>query len=376
MSAIGQALKLASRAGAPRAAKVMFGLTRMHWRYFVFGRGRGLAKLLPLAAPLKVHVDPASGCNFRCYFCPQANPDALRQAGVEFRSMTLPLFRKMIDDFGAFPRRVDELVLGNYGEPLLNKNLPEMIRYAKASGYVREVSVITNASLLDRERAELLAAAGPDKVRISIEAMSDASYLDTTGIPQKFTDIVENIKGLKDAVRRHRGNTFIYTKIIDTGLSESEQQAFFQIFAPLADALAIENLMGITPRSKEIVGGQPKGMTGVSLSAERRVCPSPFYSLSIHSNGDVGVCCIDWHHKTIVGSIAKNTVREIWEGEALRSFRVAQLAKSWRGVDACAGCEMVKHYPSYEDLDSNSEELLKVFEGTAVAASKRVDVLA
>ena len=174
MSAITQALKLASRAGAPWAAKVMFGLARMHWRYFVFGRGRGLAKLLPLAAPLKVHVDPASGCNFKCFFCPQADPDALRQAGVEFRSMTLPLFKKLVDDLGAFPQRVDELVLGNYGEPLLNKNLPEMIRYAKASGHVREVSVITNASLLDGERADLLAAAGPDKIRISIEALSDA----------------------------------------------------------------------------------------------------------------------------------------------------------------------------------------------------------
>ena len=367
MSAIRQALKLASRAGAPRAAKVMFGLARMHWRYFVFGRGRGLAKLLPLAAPLKVHVDPASGCNFKCFFCPQADPDALRQAGVEFRSMTLPLFRKLIDDLGAFPQRVDELVLGNYGEPLLNKNLPEMIRYAKASGHVREVSVITNASLLDGERADLLAAAGPDKIRISIEALSDASYLETTGVPQRFTEIVENIKRFKDAVRRNRGNTFIYAKIIDIGLSESEQRAFFRIFAPLADAVAIENLMGITPKSKEIVGVQPKGMTGVSLSAERRVCPSPFYSLSIHSNGDVGVCCIDWHHKTVVGSIARNTVREIWEGEALRSFRVAQLAKSWRGVDACAGCEMVKHYPSYEDLDSRSVELLKIIQGTGRA---------
>ena len=275
MSAIRQALKLASRAGAPRAAKVMFGLARMHWRYFVFGRGRGLAKLLPLAAPLKVHVDPASGCNFKCFFCPQADPDALRQAGVEFRSMTLPLFRKLIDDLGAFPQRVDELVLGNYGEPLLNKNLPEMIRYAKASGHVREVSVITNASLLDGERADLLAAAGPEKNRISIEALSDASYLETTGVPQRFTEIVENIKRFKDAVRRNRGNTFIYAKIIDIGLSESEQRAFFQTFAPLADAVAIENLMGITPKSKEIVGAQPKGMTGVSLSAERRVCPSP-----------------------------------------------------------------------------------------------------
>jgi hypothetical protein len=58
------------------------------------------------------------------FFCPQSDPAALRKGGMEFRSMKLALFQKLVDDLGAFPQPVDELVLGNYGEPLLNKNLP------------------------------------------------------------------------------------------------------------------------------------------------------------------------------------------------------------------------------------------------------------
>ena len=367
MSALKQVVKLASRAGLPLSGKVVLGLARMHWRYFVFGRGRGLAQMLPMAAPMKIHVDPASGCNYRCFFCPQSNPAALRNAGVEFRSMTLPLFRKLVDDLGAFAQPIDELVLGNYGEPLLNNNLPEMVRYAKSSRHIREVSVITNASLLNAFRANELAAAGLDKIRISIEAMSDAAYKSTTEVPQRFSDIVENVKGFRDAVRRHRSKTFIYAKIVDAGLTEAEQKKFFQTFAPIADAVSIENLIGITPRSRKIVGDQPKGMTGVSLSTERKVCPSPFYSLSIHSNGDVGVCCSDWHHKTVVGSVATSSIQNIWDGEALRAFRVAQLEKSWRGVGACAGCEVVKHYPIHEDLDAKAKDLLTLLGPTAPA---------
>ena len=81
MSAVGQALKLASRAGPSLAAKVMFGLAKMHWRYFVFGRGRGLAKLLPLAAPMKVHVDPAERLQFQMLLLSASRPGLAASGG-------------------------------------------------------------------------------------------------------------------------------------------------------------------------------------------------------------------------------------------------------------------------------------------------------
>lgn len=354
MSAAAQLLNLASMAGPTRAVKVVTGLLRMHARYFLVGRGRGLAKVLPLSTPMKIHVDPASGCNFRCFFCPQTDPSALRAAGVKAGVMKLPLLQKLVDDLAAFPSKVDELVFGNYGEPLLNKQIDEMVAYAVQSGSVREVSLITNAALLTKERADNLAAAGLQKVRFSVEALSDEGYLTTTKVKVAFADIVENIRYLHSLRKR----PFIYVKIIDTGLSQEEKQKFFKTFMPISDAISIENLMPVTEEAAEIVGDNGKGMTGVSLSAGRAVCPSPFYSLSVHMDGDVGVCCADWHHKTGVGSLRDQSLKEIWNGEQLRQFRVEQLTKSWRNMDACAGCEMVNHYPVYEDLDRHRDGLV------------------
>lgn len=357
MSAAAQLLKLATTAGPTRAAKVVTGLLRMHGRYFLFGRGRGLAKMLPLSTPMKIHVDPASGCNFRCFFCPQTDPGALRAAGVKAGVMKLPLLQKLVDDLAVFPQMVDELVFGNYGEPLLNKHIDEMVAYAVQSGRVREVSLITNAALLTKERANKIAAAGLQKVRISVEALSDEGYLATTKVKVAFADIVENIRYLHSLRKR----PFIYVKIIDTGLSPEEKRKFFQTFTPISDAISIENLMPVTEEAAEIVGDNAKGMTGVSLSTGRAVCPSPFYSLSVHMDGDVGVCCSDWHHKTSVGSLQSQSLGEIWTGEPLRQFRADQLAKSWRNMDACAGCEMVNHYPVYEDLDRQKDGLAPAY---------------
>lgn len=360
MSAFGQLLRLASAAGGLRAGKVVIGLARMHWRYFAIGRGRGLAKMLPLVTPMKIHVDPASGCNFKCFFCPQSNPEALKAAGVQAGVMKLALFQKLIDDLKDFPQRIDELVLGNYGEPLLNKNLPEMIKYAVSSGQIREVSVITNADLLSEERGDKIAAAGLHKIRISVEALSDKGYLDTVDVAVSFAKIVNNISKFRAAVKKYGYGTFIYIKIIDIGMSDQDKREFFRIFTPLADAVAIENLMPVTEKAIQFVGVTPKGMTGVSLSKGRSVCPSPFYSLSIHMDGDVGVCCSDWHHKTNVGSVKDMSIKEIWNGQDMQKFRINQLTNSWRSLDACKGCEMVNHYPEQEDLDHHRAELLKV----------------
>ncbi len=357
MSAVKRLIDVAIFSGYRNSAKVVIGLVRMHWRYFFLGRGRGLIKLIPMEVPMKIHVDPASGCNFRCFFCPQSNPQQLRENGFPTKSMPLSLFRKLVDDMGQLNGKVDELVLGNYGEPLINKNLAEMVRYAKASRKIREVSVITNASLLDGRVIDGLARSGLDKIRISIESLSDAGYLKTTGIAQSFEKIVSNIRKFKAALKSNGQKTFIYIKIIDANLTSDEKNRFFSIFLPLADAVSIENLMGITDKSIEMVEMDPKGMTGVGLSKGRKVCPSPFYSLSIHSNGEVGVCCSDWSHKTIVGSIETERIGDIWKGEQLQKFREDQLNKSWRGMAACAGCEMVHHYPKYEDLDNFIDQI-------------------
>jgi radical SAM protein with 4Fe4S-binding SPASM domain len=344
-------------AGPTRAVKVAVGLLRMHSRYFLLGRGRGLAKSMPLSTPMKIHVDPASGCNFRCFFCPQSDPEALRAAGFRAGVMKLPMLKKLIDDLAEFPQIVDELTFGSDGEPLLNKHIAEMVAYAVRSGRVREVGMISNAAFLTSDRAIALAEAGLHKIRISIEALSDEGYFDTTNVRVRFSDIVEKVRFLHGLPKR----PFIYAKIIDTGLSSQDKRRFFEVFTPIADSVAIENLMPVTDRARDIVGEDAKGMTGVSLSKGRQVCPSPFYSLSIRYDGDVGVCCSDWHHKISVGSLRSMTLGQIWNGPQLQQFRLDQLKKSWRNMDACAGCEMVNHYPVYEDLDRHREPLIHAY---------------
>jgi hypothetical protein len=40
-------------------------------------------------------------------------------------------------------------------------------------------------------------------------------------------------------------------------------------------------------------------------------------------NGDVPLCCVDWHRTTILGNLERQSVHEVWHGEKVQAVRDA-----------------------------------------------------
>lgn len=87
-------------------------------------------------------VNVASGCNFGCVSCSHAAPaNAHEFMSPEVLARDLSNLKTVVHF-----QRIQ--MVG--GEPTLHKELPEMMRVARASGIANEVMVITNGSLLKR----------------------------------------------------------------------------------------------------------------------------------------------------------------------------------------------------------------------------------
>jgi MoaA/NifB/PqqE/SkfB family radical SAM enzyme len=89
-----------------------------------------LADKIPLSTPFVIQVEPTTSCNLKCVFCPIND----KTISIKKETMKLKTFMKMVDQCREFPQAIKFLRFIGIGEPLLNKDLPEMISYAKQSG--------------------------------------------------------------------------------------------------------------------------------------------------------------------------------------------------------------------------------------------------
>ena len=110
------------------------------------------SELLQAVVPEKVilrriQIEPTNRCNFKCGYCRRTH--WTRPEG----DMCLDRFRVVLDRLP----EVTYIHLQGVGEPLLNKELPSMIYYAR-SQRVR-VGTTTNASFLSLEKAKPLLTA-------------------------------------------------------------------------------------------------------------------------------------------------------------------------------------------------------------------------
>ncbi len=119
---------------------------------------------------LRISVTPR--CNFRCSYCDplgMGHQDPLGTVSV----------RDVAHVIDAAVGLGMTSVRFTGGEPLLRKELPEMIAYAKTAG-VPDIAITTNATLLKRRLADLLHA-GLNRVNISLDAVDEAVFRSATG---------------------------------------------------------------------------------------------------------------------------------------------------------------------------------------------------
>ncbi len=133
--------------------------------------------------PWLVELSVTYRCQCRCKHCsvsnyfeqagkkPEMTGDEIKSILRQSASMGIP----KVDFFG--------------GEPLLRKDIIELVRYAEELGIY--TSVTTNALLLDRPMLAALSAAGISCINISIDSTSSAEHDQLRGVEGIYTKAVD-----------------------------------------------------------------------------------------------------------------------------------------------------------------------------------------
>ncbi len=319
--------------------------------------------------PRSLYLETTNRCDSKCQTCIRT-----------FRSLeppadlTLEQVKAITEQFSVLER----VVLHGIGEPLLNREIFEIVAYLKT----RAATVLFNSDAisLTATRALRLIQSGLDEYRVSLDAATRQTYRRLRGVDQ-FDRVVANVRRLVQlergrsrsaprvslwftASRANLDELLAFVRLAaDLGVDEVYVQRL--VFNGLGLATAENALHGRLQRQEQEVLDQAQELArglGVALRASGLTtplasltgemssprpwagCQRPWTLSYVTANGNVLPCCISpWvardYQALILGNALAEPFADIWNGERYRRFRIDFESES--PPDPCRGCGLL-----------------------------------
>lgn len=269
--------------------------------------------------PLLVDIELSTVCNLKCPMCYTITDEFRKKVKVGL--MDFSLFKRIIDEIAG---KVPAVRLSLRGEPTLHPKFIDCIAYAKKKG-INEVSTLTNGSKLTAQYFEKMMRAGIDWITISVDGIGKT--YENIRRPLKFNDILRKIKDIKAVKGRNkRGKPAIKIQAIWPAIKNNPGK-FYNTFLPYVDLVAFNPLIDYLGKDEKIV------------FEEGFACPQHYQRLVIGANGLAMMCSNDEEASVIVGDANKETIYDIWHGNALNRIRAAHKRKNgFMDIPVCRKC--------------------------------------
>jgi radical SAM protein with 4Fe4S-binding SPASM domain len=265
--------------------------------------------------PLHLDIEPTSRCNFNCKFCDKQPLVTLDQLG----DMSLELFKKIVDE--GSENGLKSIQLSYRGEPLLNKNLTDMICYAKEKK-IEHVYFCTNGALLTPKRMDDIITAGLDLIIISVQGANKKEF-EKERLGAKFEFVLRNIKILSEIkkTRKLKRPKICLQAVMLPGLNISEMVNFWDQYCD----------------EFRIVKYKDPQACLLNIKTEW-VCPQLWERMTIEWNGTILPCNNNDVGSFKLGNANECSLKEAWNGEKMNMLRNMHLKGMSHKVLDCDGC--------------------------------------
>ena len=149
-----------------------------------------------LSRPLHdLRVSVIEACNFRCPYCMPADKtpdDTILQNAARLS------FEQIEQAVKAFVKLGVRKVRLTGGEPLLRKNLPELVKRLSRISGLEDIALTTNGSLLEKQ-AFALKQAGLHRLTVSLDALDADIFSQLSGGRGQVRDVLSGIEAAESA---------------------------------------------------------------------------------------------------------------------------------------------------------------------------------
>lgn len=309
-----------------------------------------------LSSPEIIQIETTIRCNLRCTMC-----DVEMKNRTSKKDLSLDEFKKIINQLTA----LSEVNLTGYGEPLLNDNIFEMIKYAKKQD--KYVYFSTNCTLLDKNKTRQILESGLDAIIFSIDSAIPNEY-NKIRLGANYDISIGNVKyfmeqrnNLQSAIKVEIYSVVLFSKLNDVpwlidlannlgiekiklrGLVDHRGENMYYdkeaLYHPDNRRYSEQELIKLKNYAEEIsvILSYPP----LSPVAEYQ-CRMPFLRPFISVEGFVTPCCVQGMNPRNVnfGNIHEESFKSIWNNEKIKKFRSELLSKT--PPNMCKFCPRLK----------------------------------
>lgn len=288
--------------------------------------------------PLNLDIEPTNICNLRCPFCYrtlaiQENSQVFERQG----HLSVELFRLILEQITENGKcMVPAIKFTHRGEPLLNQNLPELIRLAKEAGAI-DVIVNTNGTRLTQSLAEKLLDAGLDRMLFSFDSPRKEQY-EAIRIGASYNEVLQNIRDFV-AIRNKKQKkiqTLVRVGMVMTEDTAPYVQEFVDLFDPVADVISFNRVykeVELDDNGGYWVDGTYHDVKSI-LFADSQL----WQRMTINWDGEAEICCQNYKQEYTLGNVRNTSVLEIWNGKRFNAVRALHKEGKWWAVPQCRKC--------------------------------------
>ncbi|MBI5823054.1 MAG: radical SAM protein [Chloroflexi bacterium] len=312
--------------------------------------------------PLYVKIKVNYGCNLKCEMCKHWR--MTREAPIP-----MDRFREVITELAEMGA---QKIHFSGGEPMLRPQLPDLV--AQATGLGMRVTLTTNGTLINKEKAKTLIEAGLRGVNISIDSPVRKMHEKIRGVEGSFKLTTRAVSLFRKYA--HKGKLTVRINTV-VGRSNYETLASLPDLAHELGADGI-NLIPVDDHCGEHLSMRKKDIAlfneeiapqiekraqelGINIANEdafpfgrdesevrlgragryafgyysKFPCFAPWTHSLIDFNGLVYVCCMTREQIPPLGDIRKQSFKEIWEGLAYQAVRLKMHPPSLKPCQRC-----------------------------------------
>ena len=297
----------------------------------------------PWGVPTILQVEPTNRCNLRCRVCP-VTTGMNRPLG----DMDESLFRKTVDELADYLLLI---LFWDWGEPFLNPNVYEMIRYARSRG-IRVMSSTNGHIFASKDHAQNVVKSGLDVLVFSVDGITQETYQHYRN-EGRLESVIEGIRKVVAEKKSLKSKTpLVNFRFIVMKHNEGEIPHLKEFARSLeVDALTLRKFYAIPNRREERMEAKRELMPSQAkfqlpehspedqrpIRIARNPCKTLWNCPTIHWDGTVCSCFADFNEERPLGFLGQQRFKEIWNGQAFRNLR-RDFRKAWQELPLCREC--------------------------------------